>query len=342
MSPNRGENKKCWKPPDRKLSKHNGGWSVDSWQFCDICDGEPLLGNWNVTLSNGCWWPPTRGWNDHFESPGLLISTDAGLLPSTVVPRPEWSLGILGGHFPYSSPPCGGNSPTGDEWLQGTLPRSHCLLFSHLVPPVFFACSFHIHFSIKLHGKFMQLLLKKIWMPFNDQKVNFHQKRGVLLAVGHVFYLVVEPNPFEKYARQNGFISPNFRGEHEKYLSCHHLCPFTPSIGDRLIPPWLVELLLHWVLYTPTDWVFRCHGPQGLRFWLGPRGGNLGFGFNQSPHADCQPSSNWKSCSGKSPDQWRWHSRRVLGWSWDEWWSDQWVLSYLINRIFLGVKWPTY
>ena len=30
-------------------------------------------------------------------------------------------------------------------------------------------------------------------------------------------------NPFEKYARQNGFIFPNFRDEHKEYLSCHHL-----------------------------------------------------------------------------------------------------------------------
>ena len=30
-------------------------------------------------------------------------------------------------------------------------------------------------------------------------------------------------NPFEKYDRQNGFIFPNFRGEHKQYLSCHHL-----------------------------------------------------------------------------------------------------------------------
>ena len=29
-------------------------------------------------------------------------------------------------------------------------------------------------------------------------------------------------NPFEKYARQNGFIFPKFRGENKKYLSCHH------------------------------------------------------------------------------------------------------------------------
>ena len=36
-------------------------------------------------------------------------------------------------------------------------------------------------------------------------------------------YLVGSFNPFEKYARQNGFIFPNFRGENKKYLSCHHL-----------------------------------------------------------------------------------------------------------------------
>ena len=30
-------------------------------------------------------------------------------------------------------------------------------------------------------------------------------------------------NPFEKYARQNGFIFPNFRGENKTSLSCHHL-----------------------------------------------------------------------------------------------------------------------
>ncbi len=45
-------------------------------------------------------------------------------------------------------------------------------------------------------------------------------------------------NPFEKYARQNGFIFPNFRGEHKKYLKpppsngllrgyLSHQCPST-------------------------------------------------------------------------------------------------------------------
>ena len=36
-------------------------------------------------------------------------------------------------------------------------------------------------------------------------------------------HLVGGFNPFEKYARQNGFIFPKFRGENKKYLSCHHL-----------------------------------------------------------------------------------------------------------------------
>ena len=39
----------------------------------------------------------------------------------------------------------------------------------------------------------------------------------------HHPFLVGGFNPFEKYARQNGFIFPNFRGENKKYLSCHHL-----------------------------------------------------------------------------------------------------------------------
>ena len=40
-------------------------------------------------------------------------------------------------------------------------------------------------------------------------------------------------NPFEKYARQNGFIFPNFRGENKKYLSCHNLAidPSSPQHG---------------------------------------------------------------------------------------------------------------
>ena len=41
-------------------------------------------------------------------------------------------------------------------------------------------------------------------------------------------YLVGGFNPFEKYARQIGFIFPNFRSENKyKYLSCHqpnHVC----------------------------------------------------------------------------------------------------------------------
>ena len=45
-------------------------------------------------------------------------------------------------------------------------------------------------------------------------------------------------NPFENYARQNGFIFPNFRGEHEnKSLSCHH-----PVILRK--PKWMFPKIL--------------------------------------------------------------------------------------------------
>ena len=37
-------------------------------------------------------------------------------------------------------------------------------------------------------------------------------------SIFFLFLLVVEPTPSEKYDRQNGFIFPNFRGEHKKYL----------------------------------------------------------------------------------------------------------------------------
>ena len=39
-------------------------------------------------------------------------------------------------------------------------------------------------------------------------------------------FLVGGFNPSEKYARQIGFIFPNFRGENKKYLSCHHLVSY--------------------------------------------------------------------------------------------------------------------
>ena len=55
-------------------------------------------------------------------------------------------------------------------------------------------------------------------------------------------------NPSEKYARQIGFIFPNFRGENKKYLSCHHLAvqcgpldilghPNLPAAAEVVTPP---------------------------------------------------------------------------------------------------------
>ena len=40
-------------------------------------------------------------------------------------------------------------------------------------------------------------------------------------------------NPFEKYARQIGFIFPKFRGENKKYLSCHHLMKVLIILGPQ-------------------------------------------------------------------------------------------------------------
>ena len=59
----------------------------------------------------------------------------------------------------------------------------------------------------------------------------------------HTQQLVGGFNPSEKYARQNGFIFPTFRGENtKKYLSCHHLDNLS------LIPP--EEGILH--SWNPT------------------------------------------------------------------------------------------
>ena len=56
-------------------------------------------------------------------------------------------------------------------------------------------------------------------------------------------------NPFEKYARQNGFIFPDFRGEKKKYLSCHHLvlcfpkpCPSFRGVAKNAVPPGMLRL----------------------------------------------------------------------------------------------------
>ena len=42
-------------------------------------------------------------------------------------------------------------------------------------------------------------------------------------------WLVVSPTPSEKYARQNGFIFPNFRDENSKNIWNHHPDPILKS-----------------------------------------------------------------------------------------------------------------
>ena len=46
---------------------------------------------------------------------------------------------------------------------------------------------------------------------------------SLIIKITTTSYLVGGLSPFEKYARQNGFIFPKIRGENKTYLSCHHL-----------------------------------------------------------------------------------------------------------------------
>ena len=63
-----------------------------------------------------------------------------------------------------------------------------------------------------------------IWHPFEGAGRKDLQN---LYENLDIFWLVVSTH-LKKYARQNGFIFPNFRGENKKSLSCHHLVLNTP------------------------------------------------------------------------------------------------------------------
>ena len=52
------------------------------------------------------------------------------------------------------------------------------------------------------------------------------EPRAQAAVVDQPFLVGGWTNPSEKYARQNGFIFPHFRGENKKYLSCHHQVSF--------------------------------------------------------------------------------------------------------------------
>ena len=65
-------------------------------------------------------------------------------------------------------------------------------------------------------------------------QVNLNNKKNILPSDSRRYYLVGGwANPFEKYARQNGFIFPKVRGENKK-MSCHH--PELPFL--RRSSPW--------------------------------------------------------------------------------------------------------
>ena len=61
------------------------------------------------------------------------------------------------------------------------------------------------------------------------------RKQEKTRQVSYKTWLVVS-TPSEKYARQNGFLFPNFRVKNKKYLSCHHLetHPYLPKKMIRL------------------------------------------------------------------------------------------------------------
>ena len=73
-------------------------------------------------------------------------------------------------------------------------------------------------------------------MFFNNSfQSHLNTKTGKPRQVSYKTWLVVS-TPSEKYARQNGFIFPDFRVKNKKYLSCHHLKthPYLPKKMIRL------------------------------------------------------------------------------------------------------------
>ena len=78
-----------------------------------------------------------------------------------------------------------------------------------------------IHKANKWHPLYLKFCLRSfwgssLWMSFNPIFQNIFIKfRIMFLKVRTTKKLVGGCNPSEKYARQNGFIFPNFRGEHK-------------------------------------------------------------------------------------------------------------------------------
>ena len=111
-----------------------------------------------------------------------------------------------------------------------------------------------------------------------------------LRASAHSILVGGWTNPFEKCARQNGFIFPNFRGENKKYLKP------PPSIG-----------CMHW-MWLPSP---AC--PVTTRFFFGTGndfdpGPNLDFPPDKSTSCEKTPiknitkqTTNIKMCAASSP-----------------------------------------
>ena len=81
------------------------------------------------------------------------------------------------------------------------------------------------------------------------QPAMFVYQMGKQAAIFRVQTLLVGGfNPSEKYARQIGFIFPNFRGENKKSLSCHHLASMKPNGRTSRAPSPSGQCWRHWPL----------------------------------------------------------------------------------------------
>ena len=101
---------------------------------------------------------------------------------------------------------------------------------------------------------------------------------------GKIINLVGDFNPFEKYARQNGFIFPKESGwKFQKCLSCHHLVntvdgwnPVNQLIG-WLVYPSIYKVLIHYPrvvglgISEPSTVVPKLWIQSPGRFWCTPR-----------------------------------------------------------------------
>ena len=105
--------------------------------------------------------------------------------------------------------------------------------------------------------------------------------------------LVVEPTPLEKYARQNGWIFPNFRGENKTCLKPPPSIALEYCITSQHNTVWVHFYQFYWIFLD--SWIFYFEVFSLWKKTLSPRS-------RQAPHlailrgvAQCH-SSDWSLC----------------------------------------------